>query len=82
MHAGETAVCMTAGKSLNVSLLITVCAASNIRDGTTRPNFYQPFSRIALVYQLFCSRKIADRLLYDWIAEKNLVEKATQTVIR
>ena len=41
---------------------------------TTRPNFSQPSSRIAFVYQSFCSRTIADRLLYDWIAEKYLVE--------
>ena len=38
---------------------------------STRPNFSQPSSRIALVYQSFCSRTIADRLLYDGIAEKN-----------
>ena len=30
-----------------------------------------PSSRIALVYQSFCCRTIADRLNYDWIAEKN-----------
>ena len=36
--------------------------------------FFHPSSRIALVYQLFCSRATADRLYYDWIAEKNLVE--------
>ena len=41
---------------------------------TTSPNFSQPSSRMALVYQSFFSRMIADRLLYDWIAEKNLVE--------
>ena len=35
-----------------------------------RPNFSQPSSCIALVYQSACSRTIADRLLYDWIAEK------------
>ena len=32
-----------------------------------RPNFYQPFSRFALVYQSFCFRTIADRLYSDWI---------------
>ena len=35
----------------------------------TRPNFSQPSSRIALVYQSVCSRTIADRLQYDWITE-------------
>ena len=45
----------------------------------TRPNFSQPSSRIALVYQSFCSRMIADRLLYDWITEKKLVEKKGNT---
>ena len=28
----------------------------------TRPNFARPSSRIALVYQFFCSRTIADQL--------------------
>ena len=37
----------------------------------TRPNFSQPSSRIALIYQSFVSRTTADRLYYDWIAEKN-----------
>ena len=36
----------------------------------TRPKFSQPSSRFALVYQLVCSRTTADRLYYDWIAEK------------
>ena len=40
----------------------------------TRPNFSHPSSRFAVVYQSFCSRMIADRLYYDWIAGKNLVE--------
>ena len=35
----------------------------------TRPNFCWPSSRIALVYESFCSRTIADQLLYDWITE-------------
>ena len=37
----------------------------------TSPNFSQPSSRIALVYQSVCSRTIADRLQYGWMAEKN-----------
>ena len=41
----------------------------------TRPNFSPPISRIALVYQSFCSRTVEDRLQYDWIAEKKMVEK-------
>ena len=40
----------------------------------TRPNIFQPSSCIALVYQSICSRTIADRLQYNWIAEKNLAE--------
>ena len=40
-----------------------------------RPNFSQPSSLIALVYQSVSSRTITDRLLYDWIAETNLVER-------
>ena len=32
----------------------------------------QPSSRIALVYQSFCSVTIADRLYYDRIAEKKI----------
>ena len=39
---------------------------------TSRPNFSQPSSRIALVYQSFFSRTIADRLYYDWMVEKNM----------
>ena len=38
---------------------------------TTRPNFSQPSCHIALIYQSVCSCTIVDRLLYDWIAEKN-----------
>ena len=38
----------------------------------TRPKIFRPSSRTALVYQPACSRTIADQLLYDWIAEKNL----------
>ena len=41
----------------------------------TRPNIFHPSSRFAVVYQSFCSRTTADRLYYDWIAEKNLVEQ-------
>ena len=33
------------------------------------PNFFQSSSCIALVYQSFCSRTIADQLYYDRIAE-------------
>ena len=40
-------------------------------------NFFHPSSRIALVYQSFCSQATADRLYYDWIAEKNLVEEVS-----
>ena len=36
----------------------------------TRPNFSQSSSRIALVYQLVCSRTIADWRYSDWIADK------------
>ena len=41
---------------------------------STRQKFSQPSSCIALVYQSFCSRAIADRLYSDWIVQKNLVE--------
>ena len=34
------------------------------------PKFIQSSSRIALVYQSVCSRTIADRLQYNWIAKK------------
>ena len=47
---------------------------SRATDWKTRPNFSQPSSRIALVYQSFCSHTIADWLLYDWITKK-LAEK-------
>ena len=40
---------------------------------TSRPIFFHPSSRFAVVYQLFCSRTTTDRLYYDWITEKNLV---------
>ena len=40
----------------------------------TRPNFSQPFSRFAVVYQSVCCRTITDRLQYDCIRGKNLVE--------
>ena len=59
--------------------LFTVSCASGARVSRlsvcrrrqfTRSNFYQPSSHIALVYQSFCCRTIADRLYYDWIAEK------------
>ena len=40
----------------------------------SRPVFSPSSSRIALVYQLFCSSTIADRPLYDWIAEFFLTE--------
>ena len=51
-------------------LVLETCKAPNVgqllsfREWTlrTRPNFYQPSSRIFLVYQSFCSRTIADRL--------------------
>ena len=39
---------------------------------STRPNFFEPCSHIALIYQSFCCRTIADRLFYNWIAEKNM----------
>ena len=35
-------------------------------------NFFLTFSRIALFFQLVCSRTIADRLNYNWMAGKNL----------
>ena len=38
---------------------------------TTRSNFSQPFSCIAIVFQWVCSHTMADRLYYNWIAEKN-----------
>ena len=37
-----------------------------------RPNFSQPSSRIALVFQLVWSRTIVDLLYYDWITRKKL----------
>ena len=37
----------------------------------TRPKHFQPSSCIALVYQLLFCHTIADRLHYDWIAEKD-----------
>ena len=43
----------------------------------TRPNFLQPSSHIALVYQSVCSGTMADQLYYDWIA-KNISERVTQ----
>ena len=42
----------------------------------TRPIFFHHSSRFAVIYQLFCSRTTADRLYYDWIVEKNLVENS------
>ena len=36
------------------------------------PNFFPPSSCIALIYQSFCSCTVADRLQYDWMAEKSL----------
>ena len=50
------------------------CTLSVVGRLTTHPNFFPPSSRIALVYQSFCFRKIADRLYYDRIVEKKLVE--------
>ena len=35
------------------------------QSSSARPNFLQPSSRIALVFQSACSRTIADRLCYD-----------------
>ena len=37
-------------------------------------HFSEPSSHIALVFQSFCSRTIADRIYYNRIAEKDLVE--------
>ena len=38
---------------------------------SSHPNFYSPFSRIALVFLSVCSRTIVDRIYYDRIALKN-----------
>ena len=39
---------------------------------STRPNYFQPYNCIAIVYQSICYRKIADQLYFNRIAEKNL----------
>ena len=40
--------------------------------GITRATYFQPSSCIALIYQSTRSCTIADRLQYEWAAEKNL----------
>ena len=37
-----------------------------------RPKSFPPSNRIALIYQSFCSRTIADGFQHDGMSEKNL----------
>ena len=49
-------------KEVAAAILKIANTTSNLGLCCTRPKFFQPSSRIALVYQSFCSRMIADRL--------------------
>ena len=61
--------CVGFPNSLNVFKFL----CTTIRICCTYPsNFFHPDSRIALVYQLFCSHTRADRFEYDGIAKKKL----------
>ena len=53
-------------------LQCVISIPSPMHRSTSRPNFSQASSCIAIVYQSFCSSMIADWLNYDWIAGKKL----------